>query len=189
MSNRTGRSSRNSRRSSRPSRRPLGPWDRTPAGIRAALISTPILLILFLINSVGITLFSATEIWGLLIFYPVQVFGYLLNGVIAGIQARSSHLKSTRRVGHRHEVVQKTHPNYMAQGTLAGVVLAVIALLIYVVANSTAGMLIPYLDIVLTIIEWVVGGPAPVALLLIADVIICIGAGTVGGLIYDRVFS
>ncbi len=170
-------------------RRPLGPWDRTPAGIRAALISTPILLILFLINSIGIALFSATGIWGLFIFYFIQIFGYILNGVIAGAQARSSHLKANRRVGHQYEKVQRTHPNYVAQGFLAGIILSVIALVIYMLAYSTAGVLIPYLDSVLAISGWLVGGSAPVTLLIVVDMVACIGSGTLGGLIYEHVFS
>ena len=181
------RARRQSRRDNK--RRPLGPWDRTPAGIRAALISTPIMLILFLINSIGIALFSATEIWGLLVFYPIQVLGYLLNGLIAGAQARSSHLKSGRQVGHSHEVVRKTHPNYVALGFLAGILLSLVAVVVYVLANSASGMLIPYLDVILQIIAGLVGGSAPVALLLVTDVIACIAAGTLGAFVYDRVLA
>ncbi len=166
----------------RPTRlgRPLGPWDRTPAGLRAALISTPILLVLFLVNSVGIAIFSSTTVPASLICYPIQLLAYVLNGFIAGAQARSSYNKATRTVGQHHEVVRSRHPNYAAQGALAGVVLGIVGIIVYFLVGAAATTLIPGVGLLLTI------AAAPMALFLIVDFALCVGAGIIGGLIYGR---
>ncbi len=157
--------------------KPLGPWDRTPAGIRAALISTPIVFGLFLLNSAGLLIFTTTAISGGLICYPVQILAYVLNGWIAGAQARSSHNNATRTVGRRGETVRRQHPNYIAQGALAGVMISLVGIAVYFLAGVAAASLLPGL---------LVFAAAPAVLFIIVDVAVAIGSGIIGGWIYER---
>jgi hypothetical protein len=170
---------RNQRRPSRVGR-PLGPWDRIPAGIRAGIIFAPILFLLFLINSVGIGLFSSTGITAGMVCYPIQILAYAANGFLAGSQARSTHNKATRMVGREHERVRNRRPNYVAQGALAGVVLGIIAILVYFIVGAAANSLIPGLGLFMSI------GGASIALFLIVDFAVCVGAGIIGGMIYNH---
>lgn len=162
--------------------RPLGPWDRTPAGIRAALISTPLLLGLFLVNGIGIGIFSSTALTAALICYPAQVLAYGFNGWLAGQQARSSFGKSTRTVGLKGQVVRHQRPDYLPQGALAGFLLSLVGLLVYFAVGLTANSLLPGLALLGSI-------GATAVLFLIVDVAVCVGAGILGAIIYDRVFD
>jgi len=157
--------------------RPLGPWDRTPAGLRAVIISTPIVFGLFLLNSAGLLIFTTTAITGGLICYPIQILAYGLNGWIAGAQARSSHNKATRVSGKQGEMVRQQHPNYIAQGALAGVVISLVGVVVYFLAGVAAASLLPGL---------LVFSAAPAVLFIVVDVAIAIGAGIIGGWIYSR---
>ena len=173
---------RNKHRGRRPSRggRPLGPWDRTPAGIRAAIISTPILLGLFIINSIGITLLE-NQINAGLICYPIQILAYTLNGFIAGSQARSSFNKATRVVGRKGETVRRQHPEYLVQGAIAGILLGIISVIVYFAVGAAAQELIPLVTIFLDFTS------ASAILFLIVDFTISVGAAVIGSLIYSRV--
>lgn len=166
----------------RPSRvgRPLGPWDRIPGGIRGAFISTPLLFLVFLINSAGFVGFIATGTPAWLVFYPIQILAYILNGVISAAQARNSHSKATRVVGHLHERVQTRHPNYIAQGALGGFVLASIGLVICLTAGTAAEILIPLMGLLFTYAS------TPLVLLLAVDFAVAIGSGMLGAQIFKN---
>jgi len=163
------------------SRRPTSFWDDIPAGVRGALISFGILLLLFACNGLGLALFSATNLSVALIFYPAQMLFYILNGIFAGGQADSTRAKKTRQVGHQGERVQLNRPNYLLDGAVAGLTLAILAAIVYFVASNTATQILPGLQLT----GW---GDTPL-LFLALDAFAAISLGMVGGLIYDRYFA
>lgn len=167
----------------RNTRRPLGWWDRIPAGIRSTLISSPLLLILFVANSVAAGVFATTGFYAALICYPIQLAAYILNGMLSGWFQRNTFNKANRRVGFSHETARYNRPEYLPQGVVAGVLLGLVGLatyaLIYVAAEAAAASLLPGVGLFSFI-----GGSAIIFLFI--DYALCIGAGVLGALIFDR---
>lgn len=157
------------------SRRPTPVWDVILPGVRGALISFGILLLLFACNGLGLALFSATNLLVALIFYPAQMLFYILNGIFAGGQADSTRAKKTRQFD------QLNRPNYLLTGAVAGLTLAILAAIVYFVASNTATQILPGLQLT----GW---GDTPL-LFLALDAFAAISLGMVGGLIYDRYFA
>jgi hypothetical protein len=161
---------------------PMGPWDRTPAGIRASLISLPIVFGIYLLNSLGLNMFHNSMLFQsiptvVVLCYPVQLLGYVLNGWIAGAQARSTHDKAVRRVGRQGEVVRRRHPDYIGASVLAGILLAVYLMTIYFIAGTSVKNFLPGLQVVRDIAQF---------FYLVVDAGLCIGCATLGGMIYQH---
>lgn len=160
--------------------RPLGFWDRIPAGVRAALINTPIVFGLFLINSIGLLIFSTTTISSGLVCYSIQILAYIFNGWLAGYQARATYNKSTRMVGKQGETVRTHHPNYLIQGVFAGLLLWLVGVAVYFMVGATASSLLPGLAVFAS---------STAALFLVVDLAVAMGGGIIGSLIYGKFFD
>lgn len=173
-------SRRHVQRPSSRSGRPLGFWDRIPAGVRAALISTPIMIFVFLVNSISLLVYTTTSLTSGLICYSVQILAYLFNGWLAGALARSTFNKATRMVGKRGETVRTQHPEYLPQGALAGFLLWLVGLIIFFIVGASADSLLPGL---------VVFAGYTSVLFLVVDLAVAIGAGIIGAIIYGKFFD
>lgn len=168
-------------RSSR--RRPPGLWDAIPPWIRAPLISFGMLAVLFVANGLAVNIFvvSGFTFSPAMICYPVQLSAYVVNGMIAGWQADVTRSKHLRRVGHRGERrVQRNLPEYMKHGALAGLVLAVLAAVIYLASNAVLTTFVPLVGLVGLSAPW---------LLIVVDLVASTGLGMIGGIIFDRLLS
>ena len=162
--------------------KPPGLWDSIPPWVRAPFISFGLLAILFVANGLAVTLFAASAFTfsPAMICYPVQLLAYILNGILAGYQADITRSKQLRGVGHIGERVRVNLPNYIVNGALAGLVLAILASLIYLASNAVLTTFVPIVAVVGLSAPW---------LLIIVDIVAGIGLGMVGAWIYDRWLS
>lgn len=143
-------------------------------GVQAGIVSGALLIVLFVINSIAVSAAGPTG-GASLICYPVQLLGFLFNGLLAGWR-ENVRWKVWRNFGFPH----RNEPNYLATGALAGLVLAPIAAIVYVVVTAAVVSLVPP---AISLI-----GPSVLALIAV-DTIAATGLGLIGGFIYDRVFA
>ena len=170
--------------SSRRSTRPPGMWHSIPPWIRGAAITFALVLVLFLINGIAATIFSGSGFAPALICYPIQLVFYAINGMLAGWQADETRAVQTRRVGFRGEVVRLNLANYVSNGALAGLVLAIAGAIIYFLAQQALAAIMPVLEILA-----LVGFMGPIWIFIIVDILAATAIGALGGVIYDRIFS
>jgi len=164
--------------------RPPGFWHGIPPWIRGAFISFVMVLVLFFINGIGVAIFSGTGFTPALICYPLQVIFYAVNGMLTGWQADETRAIQVRRVGFRGETVRLNLANYVGNGALAGLVLAILAAITYFLAQQAIAQIIPGLQILALI--GVFGG---LWLFILVDTLVAIAFGMLGGVIYDRMFA
>jgi hypothetical protein len=148
--------------------------------VRAALISFGILAVIFVANGLAVTVFAATGFSASLICYPVQLLAYVLNGILAGWQADLTRSVYLRQVGHRGERVRRNLPEFIKEGALAGLLLAILAAVMYFASTAVVSSLVPLIALVGFIAPW---------LLVVVDLVVSTGLGALGGLLYDRLFS
>lgn len=159
----------------KPNRRPLGLWHDIHPGVRSAFISFGIVLPLFVCNGLAASLFSSTSQTTALIFYPIQMLFYFVNGMIAGWQADET------RKADPSGIRRRKIPNYMAIGAVAGFSLAILAALVYFLADQTASQLLPGLQLTgLLNTPW---------LYIAIDIIASVGLGMLGGVVYANRFA
>jgi hypothetical protein len=139
---------------------------------------------LFFINGVGAAIFSGSGFAPALICYPIQLIFYAINGMLAGWQADETRAVQTRRVGFRGEVVRLNLANYVSNGALAGLVLAILGAITYFLAQQALAAIIPVLQILC-----LVGVAGPLWLFIVVDTLAAVAAGMLGGAIYDRMFA
>lgn len=169
---------------SRGTRRPPGLWHSIPPWIRGAFISYALMLVLFIVNGVAVSIFAGSGFAPVLICYSVQLIFYAINGMLTGWQADETRATQVRRVGFRGETVRLNLANYVANGALAGLVLALLAAISYLVTDWALAALVPGMQ-VLTLI----GMAGPFWMIIIVDVLAAVSVGAIGGILYDRMFA
>jgi len=172
----------NQSRSRRRRVRPPGLWHSIPPWIRAPIITFGLLAVVFVANGLAVTIFAATAFTfsPAMICYPVQLLAYIVNGILAGWQADLTRFRHLRQVGHRGERVQRNLPEYLTHGALAGVLLALLAALMYLASNAVVATFVPLVALVGLTAPW---------LLIIVDLVAATGLGMLGAVIYDRWLS
>jgi hypothetical protein len=134
-----------------------------PGWIKAGLITGSLLVVVVVMNS----LVSGVS----LICYPVLLSAFLVNGILATFFEKGAY-QIKKRLNP-----QTQRPSYLAVGAGAGIVVTLIVAVVYGLAASQMGsMLPPGLDLF---------GASPWTLIAI-DSIAAIGLGLVGGLIGDQ---
>jgi hypothetical protein len=142
------------------------------------------MLVLFIMNGIAFSVSTSTGYGPVLLCYTVQLLFYAVNGMLAGWQADETRAVQTRRVGFRGEVVRLNLANYVANGALAGLVLAVMATISYLVTDMALTAIVPGMEILVLI-----GLSGPSWIFMIVDGLAAIGIGAIGGIIYERVFA
>ena len=100
-----------------------------PSWIKAGLITGALLIVIIIANS----LISEVS----LVCYPIQMFAFLANGMLAAFfeaDAQSRKLRAKMR---------PSPPNYMAIGVGAGFIVSIIASIVYLIIWSQLGGLLP----------------------------------------------
>ena len=161
-------------------RRPPGPWHSIHPGIRAAIISFAVLAFVFVGNALAAGVFAYTGWSTALVCYPIQLLAYIANGLLGGWQADETRRALVPTVGPPGARVRRNVPNYIAIGAIAGLVLAVLAALVYFLTTSLAVELIPGLALFGFATPWA---------FVVVDGVLSIGLGALGGIIWDRLFS
>ncbi len=134
-----------------------------PSWIKAGSITGSLLVVIVVMNSL-ISDFS-------LVCYPVLLLAFLGNGILATFFEKSAYQIKKRLNPQTHR------PSYLAVGAGAGIVVTLIAAVVYgLAASQMASMLPPGLDLFGTSL-WT---------LIAIDGIAAIGLGAVGGLIGDQ---
>ncbi|RLC91744.1 MAG: hypothetical protein DRI79_02085 [Chloroflexi bacterium] len=160
--------------------RPPGMWHSIPPWVRAACISFGILAVIFVANGLGASIFAMTGFTIALICYPIQLLAYILNGILAGWQADLTRSVYLRQVGHRGERVRRNLPEFIKEGALAGLLLAILAAVMYFAGTTAVSSLIPLVTLVGFTAPW---------LLVVVDLVTGTGLGALGGIIYERLLS
>lgn len=144
-----------------------------PGWLWAGLVMGAVMIVLFVSNTVGAA--AAGFSGGIsLVCYPVQLLAYLITGIVAGKWEEDRFVKTKRA----RPMTQP--PNYLVAGGLAGLVIAVIAAMVYLVTTTTLVFLMPPAVALF--------GTAIIVLIGI-DVIAAVGLGIIGGLIYSRILA
>jgi hypothetical protein len=138
--------------------------------------------VVFVANGLAVSVFVASGFTfsPAMICYPVQLVAYILNGMLAGWQADLTRSHQIRQVGHRGERVQRNLPEYLMHGALAGLILAILAALMYFASNIVISTFVPLVALVGMTAPW---------LLIVVDLVAGTGLGMLGGIVYDRWFS
>jgi hypothetical protein len=159
-------------------------WHSIPPWIRGAFISFALMLVLFIVNGIGLSIFSGTGFAPALICYSEQLVFYAINGMLAGWQADETRALQVRRVGHRGEKVRLNLANYLGIGALAGLVLALLAAIAYLITDWALAFIMPGMQI-LTLI----GMAGPFWMIIVVDILAAMSVGAIGGIIYERMFA
>lgn len=137
------------------------------------LITGAILIVLMAINSVAFGLSSVTG-GASLICYPIQLLAYLLNGFISGS------FEQKRFANNKRLNPLTPKPNYLIVGAMGGLVVTIIAAVVYVIVTTASVALVPPA-------AGLIGSTLPI--LIGIDAIAAIGLGAIGGFFYGRYFQ
>jgi len=149
------------------------PPSMVPGWGMAGVICGALLIAVFVANTIGNN--SDTSEDGLsLICFPLQLLVYFFNGWLAG------RLENDRYVKKRRLNPLTPRPNYLIIGAAAGLVMALIAAIVYLCVDAAVISLAPAGKVLL--------GSSVVGLIII-DAVAAIGLGSLGGMIYSRLFS
>lgn len=144
-----------------------------PGWVWGGLITGAILIVLMAVNSVAFGLSSLTG-GASLICYPIQLMVYLINGLISGSFEQKRYLNNKRL----NPLTPK--PNYLVVGALGGLIVTIIAAIVYVIVSTASVSLIPPA-------ATLIGSTLPI--LIGIDAIAAIGLGAIGGFFYGRYFQ
>jgi hypothetical protein len=159
------------RTQNRPHRPP--PPSLFPGWLWAGVIMGSAFVVLFVVNTLSIS-FTGTGQGISIICYSVQLFAYLLTGMLAG------HWEKDRYLKERIRNPLAPPPNYLIAGALAAVVVVLFAAIVYIATNAAVVDLVPAGTLLLG---------NSIFVLLLVDAVAAIGLGSVGGLVYGRILA